>query len=894
MLSRSREYDRELDEEIRFHLSLEAMQREHAAQGALSPRDARFAARRRFGNPTYLKEEARRMSGLGFFDIVQQDLRFALRTFRRTLGFTMVAVLTLAIGIGANTAIFSVVNAMLLRPLPFPEPDRLMEISLVAPRLHDMPGDDRMVWSYPKAATFRRAQTVFVDIALYASDQQTIRIGGGEAQREVGETVDEHYLPTLGIRPALGRGFLAEENQAPKPRAVVLISDELWKRSFNADPGILGHTLDIDNTPHTIVGVLPPGFHGLTGRANLWRTIADGREWVYTAAWDHEFVMIGRLERGVSAEQARNAVVVLGRRVDATYPMKGPKGDGDNWGATARLLDATRVEPAVRRSLLVLLVAVGFVLLIACANLANLFLVRASTREREIAVRLAIGAARRRLVRQLLTESMLLSVAGGLASLLVAWWGVRILSTLNPANTFAAQGFGGLGVVTFTALRLDLAAFAFAMMAALITGVLFGLVPALQATRPSLSAALKEGTSHDEASGLRRRLTTRNGLVVTEMALALVLLAGSGLMLRSLAKLVAINPGFDATNVLTLRLTFPGQARPRDSLPGFYQELVSRLRALPGATDVALGDCPPLSRGCNRTMIRFRDRAPAAQGSEPSLGVHWVTPEWFATLRVPLKAGRLFTDADRKGTRKVVLVGETAARRFWPNESPIGRPIGVGQGGFSDTAYVVGVVGDVRFHTIDSLPEADVYLPYYQSPSARLMVYVRTSGDPTSLAAAARRTIHDLAPDLPVYDVRTLASRVADATAQMRFSAWLLALFAAAALALAMVGIYGVMSFSIAQRRREIGIRVALGAARRDVVRLVVGQGVALAAAGALVGLAGAAATTRVLQSLLFDVGTTDPLTFVMVTALLLAAAIIATWLPARRAASVPPVEVLR
>ena len=891
VLVRPADYDRELEEEVRFHLALEAMQQEHGARGALSPVDARFAARRRFGNPTYLKEETRRMTSLGFFDLARQDLRFALRTFRRTPGFTAVAIITLAIGIGANTAIFSAVDAMLLRPLPFHEPDRLMQVSLVIPGRNGMPPRDDMVWSYVKAATFRSAQTVFSSVTLYSAEQMTVKLS--DAQRESGEVVDAHYLPTLGIQPALGRGFLAEEDQPPKPRAVVLISDALWNRRFNADPAVLGRIVDIDNVPYTIIGVLPPGFHGLTGRADLWATIATRRPWVFdpNEAWDHEFTMLARLRSGVSPEQATSAVVVLGARVDAAHTSPGP---GPRWGARARSLEQTRVDPIVRRSLLVLLGAVGFVLLIACANLANLFLVRASARQREIAVRLAIGAGRGRLVRQLLTESVLLSALGGVASLAVAWWSIRLLAALNPATTFGAQQIGGLGAVNFTTIHLDLSAFAFAGSVALVTGVLFGLVPALQATRPSLTAALKESTAQDGAGGMMRRLTTRNALVVAEVALALVLLAGSGLMLRSLAKLVSVDPGFDPRGMLTLRLNSTPGVRGRDSLPGFYQELLARLHALPGVADVALGDCPPLAGGCNGTVLWFRDRPAAARGADPEVGVHWVTPRWFSALRVPLKGGRFFTDADRLGAPKVVLVSETAARRLWPNESPIGRPVGVGQGGFHDTAYVVGIVGDVRFGRVDSLPVADVYIPYYQSPRPGALVYLRTTADPGSLAAPARRAIQGLASDLPVYDVRTFSSRVADATAQTRFSALLLALFAGAALALAAVGIYGVMSFTVAQRRHEIGIRVALGAARADVLRLVIGQGAALALIGAAVGLGGALAATRVLRTLLFGVAPADPLTFVVGVALLAAAAIVASWLPARRAANVDPIEALR
>ena len=887
VLRRPDEYDREVEEEIRFHLSLEAMQQSHAARGGVSLGDAQFGARRRFGNPTYIKEERRRMTGLSAFDMARQDLAFALRTFRRAPAFTLVAILTLALGIGANTAIFSVVNAMLLRPLPFRAPERLMKVSLTTPPQHGMPAMDDMVWSYLKAKTFNDAQQIFASTGLYSGEQVTIKIA--DAQRESAEVVDPTYLPTLGVQPVLGRNFLPEENVPPKPRSVVVISANLWSRLFNADPNVLGRTIDIDNAPFTVVGVLPEGFNGMTGKANLWTTIGARRAYAFQPdnAFSHEFWMVARLKPGVSVEQAKAAVGVLGKRVNATYVER-----GGEWGAKAWSLDQRRVDPMMRRSLLVLLGAVGFVLLIACVNLANLFLVRASTRQREIAVRLAIGAGRGRLVRQLLTESVLLSGLGGIASIAVAWWGVRLLGVFNPESAFREYDTGGIGAVNFSGIRLDLPAFGFAVGATILTGLLFGLVPALLSTRPSLMTALKDGVARDRTSQSHWRFGPRNGLVVIEVALALVLLAGSGLMLRSLSKLVGVDLGFEPRQVLTLRLTSSPGVRARDSLPGFYQELLGRLGSLPGVTDVAFGDCPPLAGGCNGTSLVLRDR-PAPPGNS-LVGIHWVTPGWFSALRVPLRAGRRFDDGDRQGRRKVVIVSELTARKYWPNASPIGKPVAVMQGGFHDTAYVVGVVGDVRFRNAESPPAPDVYVSYYQSPRSGALVYLRTAGDPSSLADAARRTIRELAPDLPVYDIRTLKSRVADATARARFSAVLLLLFAGAALILAAIGIYGVMSFSVTQRTREIGIRVALGAARRDVLRLIVGQGTALAVAGSAIGLVAALAATRVLRSLLFDVAPFDPPTYVLVVVLLSLTAIVASWIPARRAARVDPVEALR
>jgi predicted permease len=889
VLLRPGAHARELDEEIRFHLSLEAMQREHAARGTLTSTDARWAARRRFGNVTTTKEEARQMAGLGFFDTAEQDVRFALRSFRRSPGFTAVAVLTLAVGIGANTAIFSAVNAMLLRPLPFREPERLMQVSLTVPPRGDAPARDNAPWSFPKFVVFKRAQTTFEDLTLWTESQGTVRVGT-DAERNTFEFADGRYLPTLGVRLALGRNFSAEEDATPGGPRVAILSDAFWQRRFNADSSVLGRALVVDGNPYTIIGVLAPGFRGMSGRAEMLLSFMSQDAAQLGEAWGHSYDLIARLKPGVPIATAKAAVRQLGNVVADAYPH--PELKTERWGAIGRELDRTRVDPVVRRSLFVLLGAVGLVLLIACANVANLFLIRAASRRREIAVRLAVGAGRRRLVRQLLTESIVLSALGGVASVFVAWWGVKVLAALNPSTSLRVQQLGGLGAVSFDSIRLDPAAFAFATALTIVTGLVFGLVPALQATHPSLTGALKSDSEVSKLSRVRG-LTSRNLLAVVEIALAVVLLAGSGLMLRSLGKLLGVRPGFDGTGVLTMRFNLNGVAP--DSLPGFYDSVLERLGAIPGVTGVGFADCPPLNGGCNGTALTHRDRPAPTPGTEPEVGVHWVTPNWFSVMRVPLQRGRGFTNADRLGAQKVVLVSETAARNYWPGQDPIGRPVSVGQGGFwKDTAYVVGIVGDVRFGTLDSLPKPDVYLSYYQSPRGRLMMFVRTAGDPLSLVPAARREVAALAPGVPLYDVRTMRTRVADAMGYARFSALLLAAFAAVALALAALGTYGVVSFGVSQRRKEIGIRIALGATRGDVLQLVVGQGIALAVAGVAVGVAGALATTRVLASLLYGVAPTDPATLVSIVGLLVVAVVMASWIPARRAAGVHPSEALR
>jgi predicted permease len=712
-----------------------------------------------------------------------------------------------------------------------------------------------------------------------------------------GEWVSARYLATLGITPALGGDFPADEDtQQGDARRLVVISNALFKRRFNADPAAVGKTIDVDGAPFEVVGVLPASFTGLSGRADVLIPITTRSPDGVNEPWSLEFSQIGRLKPGLTLLQATAETRTLGKAVDAATPMVNMIGSGTRgaWGADARPLGDTRVAPTIRRSLLVLFGAVGYVLLIACVNLANLLMGRATSRTREIAVRLAVGARRGRLVRLLLTESVVLSLIGGVVSVLVAWWGTRALASVNPAAALQAQGLSGLGIVGFATIRLDVAALAFALGVALLVGVLFGLVPALHATRVSLQHHLKDGDAAPRVGGRLGSVTGRRILVVTEIALALVLLAGAGLMLRSLDNRMRVNPGFDASNLLTLRLNISSTRVPRDSIPGFYELLLERMRGLPGVERAGIADCPPLNGGCNATVITFPDRPPVAKSESPSIGVHVVTPEWFQTMRVPLKRGRLLAASDGLHTPKSIVISESAARRYWPNEDPLGTRAGIWQGGFQDGATVVGIVGDVRYGTIDSLPQPDVYMSYGQAPRPRMMIFLRTKGDPDAVARMARAVAHELSPNYPAYDVRSMSARVAAATTQARLSALLLTLFAGVALALAVVGIYGVLSFAVAQRTREIGIRMALGADRRTVLRLVIGEGVALAAVGAGLGLVTALVLARILGSLLYDVTPSDPKTYVAIVGLLGTAAAVASWLPARRAARLDPVEALR
>ncbi|HEX3928788.1 MAG TPA: ABC transporter permease [Gemmatimonadales bacterium] len=896
-VGRADEVRAEIDDEIAFHLEQRTAQ---LVRRGWPEEAARTEALRRLGPPFSTTRAALRRSAVRKEHRMQlhdwlagtsQDFRYAWRGLTQRPMFTAIAVLTLAIGIGANTAIFSMFDALLLRALPFHDPARLVDIVQRSPFDPRNGGSNDEPWSYPKFMVVRDAQQSYSAVALYANENYILT--GDAPERISGERVSAAYLGTLGVHPVVGHDFPLDEDAHADAPKYVLISTSLWQRRFNADRRAVGQILHIDGDSYEILGVLPAAFRGITGKADLLVPVTANPADELNA-WNHSYSMVGRLKPGVTARAAAAEAVRLGALVARVIPLpKGfiSSGPGGPWSAAARPLDDVRVGSTLRQSVMVLAGAVGLVLLIACVNLASLLLGRALARRDEIAVRLAIGAGRARLVRMLLSESLLLAALGGLASIAIAWWGTALLSRLDSQDALVAQGLGGaVGAAGFEAIHLDVRALAFAFCVTLVVGVLFGLVPALQATRPEVV----EGLRHGSARGGARIGTSRRVLVIVELALAMVLLAGSGLMLRSLAKLLAIDPGFEASHVLTLRLTVPGGGMPVDSEPGFYRELQTRLAALPGVRRVALGDCPPLNGGCNGTLMTFPDRPKTTSGNA-EVGVHWVTPSWFATLQVPLRRGRLFTEDDREGGPRVVLLSEAAVHKFWPHgEDPIGKRVAVWQGGFDAGATVVGIVGDVRYGTLDSTPAPDSYISYSQSPRPYMMIFLKTTGDPAALAPLARRTIRALAPRDPVYDVATMTDRIGTSTSTARLSATLLALFAAVALALAIMGIYGVVSFGVTQRTREIGIRMALGADPASVVALVVREGVVLAMAGGAVGLVAALVLTKAMRSLLYGVEPGDLTTYVGISLVLALAALLASWLPARVAASVDPVDALR
>jgi putative ABC transport system permease protein len=829
-----------------------------------------------------------------------QDVRYVLRLFGRAPLFTAVAVATLALGIGANAAIFAVVNAVLLKPLPFAEAERLMLVhrAVTDP---DSPGTYReTVWSYPKYLTFEGTQQIFEDLAFFAGRDVDVS-GPGDPQRVRGEVVSDRYLAVLGVAPIAGRSFSHDEAHKAGTPAAAMIGHALWMRRFGGDTAVIGRTIQLHAIPYTIVGVLPAGFRGLTGMAEIWVPLAAYEPSQLDQAQSHSYTIVGRRKQEISEQAAAAAVQVLGRQVDAAHSGGGPGGDRS---ARANSLYSSRVDADIRRAALVLLGAVGFVLLIACVNLTNLVAAKAMARRREVAVRVAIGASRGRIVRQFLAEGLLLAGAGAIGGLLVAAALLAGASLLLPdADVFFRSavapgrpriaGAAGLTRIGASMIGLDGITALFTGGVALLAAMLVSLLPAGQASMVRPAEILK--AAGRTAAGSNRWLDTRALLVTTQIALALILLAGAGLMIRSAHRLQATQIGVNPEGLLTVRVDLPRAAYDNERGQAFFAQLLDRVRALPGVESAALGLCPPVSGGCNDTLMWFPPATrPSHDGTDPTVGIHWVTPDYFPTVGVKLLQGRSFTEHDRAGQPRVLLVTETAARRFWPNESPIGRRVSVGQGGFHEGAEIIGVVSDVRYRAIESPAIPEVYIPLAQSYQPRLRLFARTALDPASLAPGVVEAVRALDPNLPLSEVKTMDERVADAMWRTRVGAWVLALFAGLALALTAIGIFGVMAQSVAQRTQEIGIRIALGAGARDVLALVLGRTAVLTVAGILVGGAAALALTRLLGALLYGVEPGDPVTFAAVALLLGVIALAAGYFPARRATRVDAIAALR
>jgi putative ABC transport system permease protein len=779
-----------------------------------------------------------------------------------------VAVAVLALGVGANTAIFSVVNAVLLRPLPFPGAGRIVAFMGVNPSK----GITQSNMSAPDFADWRAEQRSFEALALYTSGNANMT-GGDEPERVGTTAVSGDFFRVMGVGAARGRALLPEDAELGR-EPVAVIGHGLWVRRFGADPNVVGRRIEMSGRSIEIVGVMPEGFD-FSQRSEVWAPLQldvakEPRD-------NRSFRVVGRLKNGVTLESARAEMDALTARLSQAYPVT-----NGGWGLRLESLQDSMVGQ-LRRLLFVLLAAVGLLLLIACANVANLTLVRAASRRREVAVRLALGASRMRVARQMLTESLLLALAGGAAGVGLSVWLTELLVALSPRNT-----------PRLDETSLDARVLLFALGATLLTGLVFGLAPALQASKASLNEALKEGgRGVAEARGRGRG---RGLLVVAEIAISLVLLVGAGLLVKSFLRLQQVNPGFDASHVLTMRVALPGARYPdANKKAEFYASLVERVKALPGVETAAATLSLPLN-GSNYSVWRafIREGRPLAPEESENAAYSVVTPDYFRALRIPLVRGRAFTDRDDAGSAMVAVINEPLARKIFPGEDPVGKHITV----WRDEKFpreIVGVVGEAKPQSLDSDSMLQVYVPERQDASwGGMSLLVRTQGDPEALTQAVRSEVRALDRNQPVYDVKTMSQVVADSTAYRRLAALLMAGFASVALLLACVGLYGVISYAVARRTHEIGIRMALGAQARDVLRLVLRQGGALVLAGVAVGVAAAFAATRALASMLYEVSATDATVYALVALLLSAVALLACLVPARRATKVDPMVALR
>lgn len=862
------QFDRDLEEEMQFHLEMKS---EENRQAGMEPLEARYAAERQFGNQTLLQEVSREMWAVRSIETLAQDLRYGARMLLKNPGFTLIGVLTLGLGIGANTAIFTVVNAVLLQPLPFHEPERLVRV------WRSSADGDRSGLSFPDFADIRAQQTVFERMAAWRSSECTLT-GQGDPVNLRGVAVTAELFPLLGVAPQLGRSFTPEEDQAGN-RAVIL-SQSLWQNRFNSDPNVIGKNVTIDSQSYNVAGVMPAGFKFpiQNDPVDLWLSLAadaEGRAPITAARGYPAFSVIGRLEPNVTAPQAEDSLRVIVHNLARQHTLS------DFASSRARVLPYhEEVVRNVRLGLLLMFGAVGCVLAVACANVANLLLQRATTRRREIAIRAALGAGRGRILRQLLTESLLLALSGGAIGWLLAMWGTKLLISLAPIGLPRAPESG-----------LDMRVVGFAVLVSLATGVIFGLAPALQAAKADLNEALK-----DSAKGSSRRSNRfRNALIVVEVALTLMLLVCSGLLLNSFLRLQRVDPGFDTHNVLTFRIDLPATRYSQQTqVAPFYQQLISRLEAAPGVKSVSAISDPPLSSYRDLTGFSIEGIATTPDKPFPYIA-DWraVTPGYFETMGMRLIKGRDFTPRDEPRSTQVAIINETLARRYFPNQDPLGKRIMPGVGG-SLMREIVGVVSDSKHASLREAPPPTIILPHEQLPHPSMTLVVRAANDPNNLIGVVQKEAQALDSELPVFNIRTLDQYVDFSVAKPKFSALLVGLFAGLALILSCIGLYGVMSYAVAQRTRELGIRMALGAQTRDVLKLVVRQGMWLTLLGAAIGVAGAIALTRMIKSWLFGVSPTDPLTFAAAALLLAIVALLSCWVPARRAAKVDPMTALR
>ena len=798
-----------------------------------------------------------------------QDIRFALRSFRKSPGFTVTALVTVALGVGANTAIFSVVNGILLRPLPLGEPER---IALVGHRYKSINLDAGV--SGAGFRFYQQQNRVFERTAAFTGWEANLA-RDAEPVRLVGQRATAEYFAALGVTPILGRGFTPDQ-EVPGQDKVVVLSEGLWTRDFGRDRTIVGKPIVINGENHLVVGVVPNGFQFGTDPVAIWKPLAFSQQDVDPGCWGCEWMgMVARLKPGMALEAADKDL----ERMAALVRENPTAGRDPDWGLYSRPITEA-VVGNVKGALYVLMGAVGFVLLIACANLANLLLARATGRQREIAIRTAMGAGRGRLARQLLTESVLLSVLGGAAGLVLAYAAVKGMVASNPVN-----------LPRMDTVALDGRVLLFTGGITILLGLLFGLAPAIQAARPALHGMLKDGvrTSHG-GSGLRATL------VVSEVALAIVLLIGAGLMLKSFRRWVSVDPGFKAERVLTLGVSLPNAryGTPEQRVT-FYDQLRHGIAALPGVEAVGGNVALPMTNNNWTGSFRVEGFTPAPNANGPWGDFRIVTPGYFSTMGIPILKGREFDETDVRDGRKVAIVDEVLARKYWPGQDPIGKRVGRGGGPAGPEWWdVIGVVGHVMQNSPKDDEHTQLYRPFSQQAQGQLGFAIRTRGDPAALEPAVRRLVLSIDPQQPIYDVRAMEERVSGSSSQPRFLSLLLGLFAAVAATLAAVGIYGVMSYTVAQQTRELGIRMALGAETSSVLRLVLNKGLILAGVGIALGIGGALALGKVVAAQLFQTKAADPIVFLGVSLGLVVVALFATLVPARRATRVDPMVALR
>jgi putative ABC transport system permease protein len=864
--------DDELDEELRTHIAF-AME-ENLKQG-MTEQQARTAALREFGGMTQTKESYRVLRGLPAFETLANDLRFGLRQLIKSPDFALTAILTLALGIGATTAIFSVVKAVLLAPLPYKDSGRIVAVWTANP----VRGGQPLSSTAGDFAIWKRRSGVFEDLAPSYDNEMTLS-GQGSPQLLIGYAVSANYLRILGVQPQLGRLYTDQEDSPQGPK-VALLSDHLWRTTFHSNPNIVDKSITLDGVAYTVLGVMPPGFDYPT-TVEIWTPSAMAAS-AYDDFKEPYVRILGRLRPGVTLAEAERTLNDVEAQVAAAHPQT----DSGNRVVVVPLRQ--QLDGDIRKPLLILMGAVGLVLLIACANTAGLALARNAERQKEIAVRLALGATRRRLLGQFATESLLLAMIGGAGGVLLALVGNRFLLRLFPTDV------ANLNIPKVTQIPLDRGVFLFALGVTVLTAFLFGIVPVLKAMRTEAGAAMQYSTRGSTTT--RRSNRSRSAVVVSEVALSLMLLSGAGLVVTSFQKVLNADLGFQPDHVLSLELFLPIDRYPSTDPAKrrqFVEAVEKRLNALPGVRSAGTTNFLPLSGFWGTSSFLLRGQAAPKNGQEPEADNRMVTPGYLRTMGIPVVRGRNFTDGDRAGGLQVAMINETMAKQFFAGKDPVGEELNLGSADKPDWWQIVGVTGDVKAFGQDQPTHADIYRPFDQLPFPLVTFTLRTETDPASMVKSAEQAVWSVDPNLPVFKAIPMDMLARQTLAVRRASSALFSAFAVLALVLACIGIYGVMAYSVAQRRQEIGVRMALGARRGDVLRLMMGLGLRLTLSGVVIGLVGAFALTRLMTSLLFEVNSMNPPIFSIAAMVLVAVAMAAAYFPSRRAASIEPMQALR